>query len=487
MTTGKWVALFLSLFLVLSLVPSTGQAESLASPPPAKSSLKKAFLSILHPEPVTGGLTSEDLENAILTSCFDRKISPEPAITVDMKDGIIDGTCDLTIPDEAGKMRYVARIDGNFKPQGKDITFTLKSDVLSYGTLRTVKDGKQLGIWDEDQSETTKYTASGAWSGTDIAIGSATFDLSCLIYMKNLEGDVPYGVGGRCPGSRGADPKWQSDEGSGTGKVTWKLDLAVDTCGDTLQSFNAKNDSQIKIVSIEGEQKFLDAKVIRNGCEVEAEKGMQLKTDDQVATGYKTFMYIDLLGHTVLIPPVTGVSIKTFFLGDVEQIETEIIAGSLSVKTIKEFRPSRFRVTNPTLTASVRGTDFTVSYDPDQKISTVQVAEGIVDVTPSNTALAPVTLEANQQVTVSQTQVGAVQPYSPPPDMQTSFSLRAWFAGERLWMVFSLLALLGILLMVVGIALLRRSHKPLAKVIAFAVVLLPGAAVSVFALLALFR
>jgi hypothetical protein len=67
-----------------------------------------------------------------------------------------------------------------------------------------------------------------------------------------------------------------------------------------------------------------------------------------------------------------------------------------------------FSVQTPTATAGVRGTIFSVRYDPRQQNTSIMVEEGSVFVEPRNSEFAPFALTANQQVQVSAQQVGAI-------------------------------------------------------------------------------
>lgn len=66
-----------------------------------------------------------------------------------------------------------------------------------------------------------------------------------------------------------------------------------------------------------------------------------------------------------------------------------------------QFPKSDFRVKTPTDVSSVRGTRFTVRYDARTQVSTTLVEEGVVQVTPTNPSLKPVTLRAGERVEVA--------------------------------------------------------------------------------------
>jgi hypothetical protein len=173
---------------------------------------------------------------------------------------------------------------------------------------------------------------------------------------------------------------------------------------------------KIQITELKAEEPFRDAQIVlANGCEIDATVGMWLEESDRVRTGYKTTMVLNFDGKaTVVVDEVSEFKIGLFRLGDVAQMELWLKMGGVTAQVHKkEFRPTRFTVKDPTHTASVRGTVFRVTYDAAAGVSTIAVATGEVDVTPLNTALAAVVVSAGQQVTVTQTEVGAVSAFTP--------------------------------------------------------------------------
>jgi hypothetical protein len=54
---------------------------------------------------------------------------------------------------------------------------------------------------------------------------------------------------------------------------------------------------------------------------------------------------------------------------------------------------------------------FTVAHLPDTGATTVRTLNGTVHVVPTNSALPPVTLQRNEQVTVTSSEVSPVTPY----------------------------------------------------------------------------
>ncbi len=74
-----------------------------------------------------------------------------------------------------------------------------------------------------------------------------------------------------------------------------------------------------------------------------------------------------------------------------------------------------FRLSSPTTTMDVTGTRFRAEHDSESNTTRVAVQEGSVVTTPTNTALAPVTLTGGQQVDVTPSVVGAVVPRTAEP------------------------------------------------------------------------
>jgi len=74
-----------------------------------------------------------------------------------------------------------------------------------------------------------------------------------------------------------------------------------------------------------------------------------------------------------------------------------------------------FRVSSPTTTMDVTGTLFRAEHDSESNTTRVAVSEGSVITTPTNTALAPVTLTGGQEVDVTPSAVGTVQAITGEP------------------------------------------------------------------------
>ena len=68
-----------------------------------------------------------------------------------------------------------------------------------------------------------------------------------------------------------------------------------------------------------------------------------------------------------------------------------------------------------TRTAAIthKDTVYTVTYNEDSKATTVEVGQGQVTVTPTNTSLNPFTLADHQMVDVFEDRVSSISPFSP--------------------------------------------------------------------------
>ena len=114
---------------------------------------------------------------------------------------------------------------------------------------------------------------------------------------------------------------------------------------------------------------------------------------DMINVGYKGFVrfsYPD--GHVTAVHALT--------LVEVSSNGALIERGSVNVQGAAT-TVSDFSIRTAVTTASVRGTEFAVNYDPDTKQALVAVREGTVLAIPTNRSLTPVTLNAGEQTFVT--------------------------------------------------------------------------------------
>ncbi|MGH2836718.1 MAG: FecR family protein [Thermoleophilaceae bacterium] len=162
------------------------------------------------------------------------------------------------------------------------------------------------------------------------------------------------------------------------------------------------------------------AKVIRISGEVTAEKedgsSRALKAGDTVGAGVElktgidsevTLQFAD--GAVMTISEMSWVFISDLLNeGSRQTIRVSVKLGELdaTVNPQKAFQ-SDFKVTVPYATAGVRGTKFSVFYDPVAKVSLLSVREGIVAWDPVAPGLATVTVTAGQEIEGTPTSVSA--------------------------------------------------------------------------------
>jgi hypothetical protein len=101
----------------------------------------------------------------------------------------------------------------------------------------------------------------------------------------------------------------------------------------------------------------------------------------------------------------------------------------------------RFGASSQTIAVGIKGTQFRFGYDPQSQTSTVVVEQGTVWVTPKNASLKPFTLQAGQQVAVTQNRVGPITAAGaaqnrPPPVISSaaapaSFGQTSYQAGQH--------------------------------------------------------
>jgi hypothetical protein len=133
-------------------------------------------------------------------------------------------------------------------------------------------------------------------------------------------------------------------------------------------------------------------------------KDTVLQQGDEISLdpdGAATLQFAD--NSTVVVRDTTQLKIASFFTeGGVVKTEILLKMGQIAAKVCKSCATkSDFRIKSPTGTASVRGTDFSVFYDPGTKAMLVWVREGLVEVDPVNDALATAQVPASKEVEVT--------------------------------------------------------------------------------------
>lgn len=167
--------------------------------------------------------------------------------------------------------------------------------------------------------------------------------------------------------------------------------------------------NELRVVCVEP-----DVAVHREGSADESwdpvEVGTVLKQGDEISCdpdGIAVVAFAD--NSTFTLKHTTMLKIASFFTeGGVIRLEILLKMGEVAATINKsEATKSDFRIKQPTATASVRGTSFSVFYDPVTKASITSVTRGVVEVDPSKPGLKTVNVPAGKEVQVTPSAVSA--------------------------------------------------------------------------------
>lgn len=142
--------------------------------------------------------------------------------------------------------------------------------------------------------------------------------------------------------------------------------------------------NEVRMVAVQPEVMFRKAGTPEDQW-CTAEKDTVLQQGDEISTdpdGAATLQFAD--GSTTVVFDTTQLKIASYFTeGGVTKTEILLAMGRVAAKICKACDASKsdFRIKSPTGTASVRGTQFTVSYDPGGKRMLTSVTEGTVALT----------------------------------------------------------------------------------------------------------
>ncbi len=145
----------------------------------------------------------------------------------------------------------------------------------------------------------------------------------------------------------------------------------------------------------------------------ELEMNAVLQEGDEISCDHEGIALLQFADEsTTKVSNTTQLKIASYFTeGGVTKTEILLKMGEVAAKVHKsEATKSDFRIKSPTDVSSVRGTLYSHRYDPVTKSSLVKVEEGVVEVKPVNSSLAPVTIKAGQQVEVSNNTVSKISP-----------------------------------------------------------------------------
>ncbi len=165
--------------------------------------------------------------------------------------------------------------------------------------------------------------------------------------------------------------------------------------------------NELRVVCVEP-----DVAVHRQGSADESwdpvEVGTVLKQGDEISCdpdGIAVVAFAD--NSTFTLKHTTMLTIASFFAeGGVVRLEILLKMGEVAATINKsEATKSDFRIKQPTATASVRGTIFSVFYDPVSKASITSVKRGVVEVDPAKPGLKTVNVAAGKEVQVTPTAI----------------------------------------------------------------------------------
>ncbi len=168
--------------------------------------------------------------------------------------------------------------------------------------------------------------------------------------------------------------------------------------------------NELRVVCVEP-----DVAVHREGSADESwdpvEVGTILKQGDEISCdpdGIAVVAFAD--NSTFTLKHAAMLKIASFFTqGGVVRLEVLLKMGEVAATINKsEATKSDFQIKQPTATASVRGTIFSVFYDPVSKSSITSVKRGVVEVDPAKPGLKTVNVAAGKEVQVTPTTISPV-------------------------------------------------------------------------------
>ena len=172
----------------------------------------------------------------------------------------------------------------------------------------------------------------------------------------------------------------------------------------------------ISIIAVEGEEVEVDINGSGNWQDVTKDNhAMKLTPRSKIITGFDSTALIDFSKRgLVRVKELTNYSVGEFLITD-EGItaHTDMKVGEVNVQVDRKYKAIDFTVSSPTCTASVRGTEFTMSHKESPMKSTITVYSGKVEVTPKLFSKPARTLTAGQRITVDDKSFGDLEVFEP--------------------------------------------------------------------------
>jgi hypothetical protein len=243
----------------------------------------------------------------------------------------------------------------------------------------------------------------GTWNQPGSPPKMGTFVFTMGSDGQSFTGDWAYSTGG-CGSSCGWNGTCQSGECLKNGQVATTTTTAPPprVCsGRVVQG--AANLKEVRVVAVQPDVAY--------HCEGEpstvwheVERDTVLHQGDEISCdpdGSVTLAFAD--NSTVVVQNTTQLKIASFFAeGGVVRTQILLKMGEIAAKVNKsEATKSDFRIKEPTGVASVRGTVFSVFYDPGSNTSITSVTRGVVTVDPAKPGLVTAEVPAGKEVEVT--------------------------------------------------------------------------------------
>ncbi len=252
----------------------------------------------------------------------------------------------------------------------------------------------------------------GTWNQPGTPPKSGTFEFTMSADGHSFTGVWAYAAGG-CGSACGWNGTCQSGACLKNGETTPTPPAQTGGCAGVkhdrrLQAAAALK--EVRVVCVDG-----DVQYHREGSPTDQwqplEKDLVLKAGDEVSCdpdGFTVLAFAD--NSTVTVRNTTQLKIASFFSeGGVVRTQILLKMGEVAATVNKtETTKSDFKIKSPTSVSSVRGTVFTVFYDPGSHTSITSVTRGIVAVDPAKPGLATAEVPAGKEVEVTATAVSSL-------------------------------------------------------------------------------
>jgi hypothetical protein len=171
---------------------------------------------------------------------------------------------------------------------------------------------------------------------------------------------------------------------------------------------------RVVIVEIEGEEAIVD---VRGDGDLDfPEVGMVLTKNAKIITGLGARVRAEFKDCGIR-PDVVTFTVEEMSIFSIRELltsrqgmtaATNMKVGEVNVKVDRKYKDIDFSVSLPTCTASVRGTEFTISHREDPVETRISVISGEVEVTPKLFSAPSVTLVAGDEIAVYEDRFGEI-------------------------------------------------------------------------------